>query len=293
MNRRLFIIAAASLLASCATPRATEAPRFESDRISVTASGSGPDVLLVPGLGSSPQVWDGLIQGLPGYRYHLVQLNGFAGTPVGGNAEGAVIAPATEEIARYIRESGLNRPAIIGHSMGGTVVLGLASRHDLVSKAMVVDMLPFLGVLFGPPGTTAESVRATADALRTASLAATPEAREQTVRTNISSMVREGALRDQAIGHALASDRQVVANAYHELIVTDLRPQLANIRVPLTVLYVPAPAVPITPEQWDALYMASYAPVPQVQLKRIPDSLHFIMYDQPQRFAQEVKAFLG
>jgi pimeloyl-ACP methyl ester carboxylesterase len=29
-----------------------------------------------------------------------------------------------------------------------------------------------------------------------------------------------------------------------------------------------------------------------VTLKRIPDSAHFIMWDQPQRFEEEVKTFL-
>jgi pimeloyl-ACP methyl ester carboxylesterase len=60
-------------------------------------------------------------RGQPGRRYHVVQLNGFAGLPVGGAAQGPVAAPAAEEIARYIREAGLKKPAVIGHSMGGTM----------------------------------------------------------------------------------------------------------------------------------------------------------------------------
>jgi pimeloyl-ACP methyl ester carboxylesterase len=176
--------------------------------------------------------------------------------------------------------------------MGGSVVLGIAGRHDVAGKAMVVDMLPFLGILFGPPGTTAESVRPTADAFVAASLAASAEARQRTVAANIATMVKEGSLRDQALADALASDRQVTASAYRELIVTDLRPQLPNISLPVTVLYVQTPNVPLTAEQFDALYQASYASLRTAKLKRIDDSLHFIMHDQPQRFAEEVSAFL-
>ena len=280
------------MLAGCATPGEVGAPDFRSDRITVMAQGHGPDVVLVPGMGSSPNVWADLVRAVPGYRYHLVQVSGFAGHSPAGNASGPVIAPVTEEIARYVRERRLRRPAVIGHSMGGTVALGLAARHDLVSKVMVVDMLPFLGVLFGPPGTTAESIRPTADALRSAALAATPEARRKTVEANIATMVRPGPLRDLAVADALASDRQTTANAYHELIATDLRPELPNIRVPVTVLHVKTPGVPLNEAQFDALYRAQYAAAPQVKIQRIPDSLHFIMYDQPQAFHAAVRTYL-
>ena len=292
LKRREFVVALGLALASCAAPMAQRAPAFVSDRLSVTTVGEGADVILVPGLGSSPEVWEGTVRSVPGYRYHLVQINGFAGHPAKGNADGMVIASAAEEIARYIKQSGLQRPAVIGHSMGGTVALSLAARHDVVSKVMVVDMLPFLGVLFGPPGTTAQSVRATADALRDQSLAATAEARQRTVEASIATMLVNDAYRPLAVRHALTSDRNVAARALNELIVTDLRPELPRIKVPVTVLYVKTPNVPLTAEQFDALYRASYAAIPQAKLERVPDSYHFIMFDQPDRFAGQVRDFL-
>jgi pimeloyl-ACP methyl ester carboxylesterase len=293
LSRRAFVSAGLLLIPACAAPKLVTATAFHSERISVETTGSGPDVILVPGLGSSPEVWAGIVRSIPGYRYHLVQLNGFAGRPAAGNASGPVIAPAAEELARYIREVRLDRPAIIGHSMGGTIALSLAARHDVASKVMVVDMLPFLGVLFGPPGTTAESVRATADALRDRGLRATPEERRSTVEASIATMVRDEALRAAPIRHALTSDRGVAARAYHELIITDLQPELSRIAAPVTVLYVKTPNVPLTEAQFDAVYAAAYAPLPRVALKRIPGSYHFIMYDAPARFENEITAFLG
>ena len=292
MKRRDFLIAASLALAGCAAPIGGRTPAFHSDRISVVTEGSGPDVLLVPGLGSSREVWGGTVRAVPGYRYHLVQLNGFAGHPASGNSSGPVIASAAEEIARYIREAGLDRPAIVGHSMGGTIAMSVAARHDLVSKLMVVDMLPFLGMLFGPPGTTAESVRPTADLLRVQALAATPEVRRRNVEASIATMVMNEGLRADPIRHALASDREVTARAFHELIVTDLRPELARIKVPVTILYVKTPNVALDEAQFDALYRASYAALPQAVLTRIPNSYHFIMYDQPDRLADEMRNFL-
>src|SRR5215210_4068912 len=116
---------------------------FAPTRFSVMVQGSGPDVILIPGLTGSREVWKGTVAAVPGYRYHLVQVAGFAGTPPRGNAQGNVVAPLAEEIARYIRSRGLRQPAIVGHSMGGTVAMMVAARHpSLAGKVMVVDMLP-------------------------------------------------------------------------------------------------------------------------------------------------------
>ena len=76
------------------------------------------------------------------------------------------------------------------------------------------------------------------------------------------------------------------------MIVTDLRPDLANIRVPLLVLYVLPQGAPLTAEQIDQYYAASYANAPNHQVRRVQDSYHFIQFDQPELFQRELRAFL-
>lgn len=277
-----------------ASAAAAQVKPFSSDRIAVTAKGSGPDVILIPGMTSSPSAWRGVAEALPGYRYHFVQVKGFAGTPPETNADGAVIAPVAEEISRYIAEQGLKKPAIVGHSMGGTVGLMLAARHgEAVSKLMVVDQLAFLGVLYGPPGATSESVRPTADKLRDGMANAPKEAFEKQIESMTQAMVQSDVQRPLVLADAKASNRRTVANAFHELIVTDLRPELAKIPVPVTVLYVNPAGVPLTDQQIDAVYLASYTGLKGVKLIRVPNSAHFIMSDNPERFRAELKEFLG
>lgn len=293
MLRRRFLGMMAACIGLLATAPAAAAG-FASDRITVVTEGSGPDVILIPGLTSSPSAWRDSAAAVPGYRYHFVQLKGFAGTPAEGNAQGAVAAPVAAEIARYIGEEKLSRPAVIGHSMGGTMALMLAARHpDAVSKVMVVDQIPFMGAMFGPPGTTSDSVRATADALRAQMAANTPAERTKRIEAMSNAMVRDEAQRKIVIAEGLASNPATSANAFHELIVTDLRPELAAIRVPVRVLYVTPAGVPLTDAQMDAVYTASYANLKGVELVRIPDSAHFIMSDNPERFRTEMKAFLA
>ena len=294
MKRREFVIAAAMFAAAgCAGPMAAGGSGFRSDRISVVTQGSGPDVVLVHGLRSSRDVWRELVAAVPGYRYHLVQMNGFAGTPAPAAASEGFLNASAVEIARYVREAGLTRPALIGHSMGGTLGMMVAARHpDLLSRLMVVDMIPFMGAMFGPPGTSAETVRPTADALSARMLAASEPALRKMMEDTIATMVKGEDRRAEAVRHGLASDNGQSAQAFHELIVTDLRPELSKVRVPMTVLYVRSPAVPLSDEQMDAVYRASFANAPQAKLTRIPDSYHFIMWDAPARFAEEVRSFL-
>ena len=266
---------------------------FASDRITVRTEGSGPDVVLIPGLNSSPRAWTSTVSAVPGYRYHLVQISGFAGQPVGGNKEGTVAAPVAEEIARYIQESNLRQPAVIGHSMGGTIGMMLASRHpEALSRLMVVDMFPYLGTMFAGPGATPAKIEAVADMIAAGTRAATPEQRTLRVNDTIAGMVNTEAMRAGAIKDSNASDPDVSSRAFRELIVTNLVPELQKITVPVTVLYVQPNSVPVPAEQFDAIYKSAYALVRKLTLKRIPDSAHFIMWDQPKRFQAEVEAFL-
>lgn len=287
MFRALFT-ATALLLASPAFAA------FQSDRITVTTEGSGSDVVLVHGLASTTRVWKGTVERVPGHRYHLVQIAGMGANPPGGNAQGALIAPVAEEIARYIREEKLGKPAVIGHSMGGTIAMMVAARHpESVGKLMVVDMSPFVGAMFGGPNATADSVRPIADAMRARSAKATPEDRERERKATITSMIDTESERAGPIEDGLASDPNAVANAFSELIVTDLRPELASIKAPTEVLYVTPKGAPFTDAQMDEMYKAAFANLDGVKLERVPNSAHFIMLDQPDVFADKVKAFLG
>lgn len=286
------------LLASLAllwAPAALAKPAdFKSDRISVEVRGSGPDVVLIPGTASSPEVWDSTVAALPGYRYHLVHVAGFAGKPAGANsATGPLLVPVADEIARYVTASGLKQPALVGHSLGGTLAMLVATRKpEAAGKVMVVDMLPFLGVLFGPPGTTAQSVEPVAAQLRAKTAASSGEERRKVAEATLATMVTSPELRAGPIAHTLSTDPALSGQALYELITTDLRPALKDLKAPLTVLWVRPPTVPLTQEQLGLVYKLSYATAPQAQLKHIPDSLHFIMFDQPEVFRKELGAFL-
>ena len=270
---------------------------FESGRFHVRVDGPEHpvgDIILIPGLSSSPHAFDLLTEELKGrYRVHRIHIQGFAGAPAQDNATGNVSAPVAEDLARYIAEQGLNKPAVIGHSMGGTIGMMLAARHpDSVGRLMVVDMIPFMGAMFGGATATPESVAPMADQIY-AGMTGSPEAQyQQQAAAAVTGMIRTESLRAGPLQDSARSDRAVSSSAYRELLVTDLRPELSRITAPTTVLYVAFDFPGMTPEMTDGIYRGSFVNLSGATLTRIDDSAHFIMLDQPARFTAEVNAFL-
>jgi pimeloyl-ACP methyl ester carboxylesterase len=212
---------------------------------------------------------------VPGYRYHLVQVGGMAGEPARANARGPIVAPLAEEIARYISSRGLRRPAIVGHSMGGTLAMMVAAqRPELAGRVMVVDMYPQASALLGG---SPERMRGLADSLR--DLAATPGG-QRLVQSLIGSFATDR-----------RSDPDVVGRAMHELSSIDLTSDLARIRAPMTVAY--AVRDERSRARTDQAFASAYRPVAGVRLVPILDSSHMIMFDQPARLHEAVREFLS
>ncbi len=299
MLRRLICLALAAAAASTlspspasATPAAAEA--FAPTRFTVTVEGKGPDVILIPGLASPRAVWDGARTALAGkYRLHLVQLNGFGGSPAGANARDGIVAGTVEELARYIEVNHLRRPAVVGHSMGGFIGLMLARDHgDRVGKLMIVDSLPFIGLLFDPSATP-ESLRPRAaamrDMLKARASAPRPTLEEAAAAAMGMSRTAEG--RTKVGGWTREADQAVVGQAMYETMMGDLRSDLPSIRTPIVMLY-PWDEATVSEAQARTLYESAYRPAPHARLVAVPHSQHFIMLDQPALFAEQLLAFL-
>ena len=282
--------------AETAAPPAVHAAQagsaFTSDRLSVEVVGEGPDVILIPGLVSSREVWRETAERLKAtHRVHLVQLAGFAGEPW-SHGDGAFVQPEVDELARYVREAGLERPAVIGHSMGGLSGLLLAQQHpEQVGRLMMVDSLPFYSAMFGPQA-TADTARPFADQFATVLLATDDAAFAQQQTATAQGLSRTPATQALMVAWSLSSDRHALAAAMRDVMTTDARPGLAAITIPVTALYAADAEGGAAASGADALWDREYAPLPGVKLVRIDASRHFIMADQPERFAEQVEAFL-
>jgi pimeloyl-ACP methyl ester carboxylesterase len=275
---------------------ATPAPAaFSSDRISVSVKGQGPDVILIPGLASSGHVWDPTVAHLAvTHRVHIVQVAGFAGTPAGSNASGPVLEPVVSAVHDYIAANHLEGAAVIGHSLGGTIAMRLAISHPGdAGRVMVVDALPYIGMMFGPQLTVA-MIQPQATMIRNQTVNGTQEAYTAGEPAQMAPLIKsKNAEAEAAVAAAVASDHRVVGQALYDDLLTDMRPDLAKITVPVSVLY-PWDETGRAPQQvLDSLYTQAFAPLPHGKVERIDGSYHFIMIDQPSVFLQKVDTFLA
>lgn len=298
---RAFAIASAVVLGVGAVAfavRAEPAPvaaqaAFASDRLSVAVIGSGPDVVLIPGFASSREVWRVEAERLRAtHRVHLVQLAGFAGEPW-SHGDGPFVQPMADELARYVREAGLVRPTVVGHSMGGMTAVLLAQQHpELVGRVMSVDSLPFFSALYGPQ-VTAEAARPFADQAAAGMLAADETSFRTQQGQSAVGLARDPATRAAMVEWSMASDRRALASAIREVMTTDLRPGLAAMTTPVWAVYAADADGGAPAAMADGLWAREYASLPGVRLIRVDGSRHFIMADQPARFAELMDQLLA
>jgi pimeloyl-[acyl-carrier protein] methyl ester esterase len=270
---------------------AAEAEQAAS-RFSVTTEGKGQDVIFIPGLASGRDVWDGAVANLGGkYRVHRLQLGGFAGEPVGTNGDQQILKGVVEQLHAYIGAHHLKRPAVVGHSMGGAIALMLAEAHpEDVGRVMIVDALPFGALMFSPNPSISDVEPQAAGFRAHIATAGDDQFRAEEVAT-MAALATGEADRKRLVESAMRSDRKVVGQAMYEILTTDARSGLPDLKVPLTIVYASGPNA--TGADAGDVFKRAYASDPNATLVPISDSRHFIMLDQPQKFDAALTDFLS
>ncbi|HUG13807.1 MAG TPA: alpha/beta hydrolase [Thermomicrobiales bacterium] len=115
------------------------------------ATGDGPPLLLIGGLGSTRKAWQPVVEALaPHYRV-LRMDNRDAGE---NDPEDAAysIEDMAGDVAGFLDALGITRAPVLGHSMGGFIALHLAlTRPDLVEKLVLVGTSSAAGAALGAP----------------------------------------------------------------------------------------------------------------------------------------------
>ena len=285
------LVAGAGLSAGGAPAWARAA--FQSRRIVVETRGDGPDLILIPGLASTSAVWSRTAARLTGRRLHLVSVRGFGDLPPAANAEGAIMGAVAGELRRYIAEAGLQRPAVIGHSMGGQLALRVAAdAPGRIGRVMTVDASPFFPALISP-GATVDDVEPIAQV----AYQAVQFLGDEGLRERGRALGLElGGAADAVFGSMgwQGGDRGVLAQALYEVMTVDLRHRLPEIAAPVTVVYGWSRDEASPRARADSLFRGAYAALPRpATFERIEGAEHMVMIDQPNRFLAAVERFLA
>ncbi|MES3020157.1 MAG: alpha/beta hydrolase [Pseudomonadota bacterium] len=275
---------------------ATEVPaeRFDSGSLLVERHGErGRPLILVPGLASGAWAWQDLLRQLKGeHVIYVVTLAGFDGrAPVAGNG----FASAEQALHDLIVTRKLASPVLVGHSMGATLSLAIAQKHPaLVGGVVAIDGLPVF------PGTEelplaqrpemAEGMRARIAAMPPASFA--PMQQQYMRGVGVIEMSKA----DDLAKLTSKSDPAAVARYMAEVLSLDLRPGLPAIKAPVLVIAPYFNADTPDPEQTEAAkktyYQSLMAGTPKLTVVSVAPARHFVMFDQAQRVADAIRAYL-
>jgi len=289
-------IAAVSVSIAAATT-ATNAPTTPTGPTTPTSFkvnivGKGQPMILIPGLASSGEVWDSTVkQFCEGSRYecHVLTLAGFAGIePIAA----PLLPTVATQLIDYINTKKMHRPIMVGHSLGGFLVLRLAIDYpDKFGRLIIVDSLPALGAV-QMPDATPEQLKSMATRMLESMKAQDKTAAAEGHKKSIASMVTQPEDVERILGWSSKSDPNTIFSAMHDLIATDLRQDIARIKSPTLVLgtwiaykdYAPRAAI-------EATYKTQYQKLSGVTIELADNARHFIMYDDPKWMFERMENF--
>ena len=259
----------------------------------VRVVGHGQPMLLIPGLTCPGAVWDDVVAHYQGqYQCHVVSLAGFGGVPAPATLPTPLLPQVRDELLAYIKAQKLQRPVVVGHSLGGFLALAMAeAAPSAVGPLVIVDSLPFLAGAQNPTA-TAESIRPQAEQMR--QMMADGQRPLAARRQSAASMVTDTARITQVARWGAASNPATVGQAVYDLYTTDLRPDLARVQQPVLVLgtWAGYKAYGATKAGTQAVFEAQFAAVPHRTIVLSENGKHFLMYDDPQLLFGQTDAFL-
>ena len=251
---------------------------------SVVKSGDGQQsIIFIPGFASSGDVWNETVDALKNdYTCYVFTMAGFAGEKPEDN-------PTFEnwktEIARYIADEKINKPIIVGHSMGGGLAMAIGSDYpDLPQSIVVVDALPCLMALTQPDFKSNPDNDCTEMINQMTDMSEEQFAEMQ--KMTASRLSTNESKHDEILTWSLKSDRHTFAKMYCDFSNTDLRESISGITAPTLILF--------------EAYFKNMKTVIEDQYKNLEDvrmeyankGLHFVMYDDTDWYLTHLKAFI-
>ncbi len=117
--------------------------RADGETVAVQIVGSGRPVVMIHGLGGSRRDWDDALQTLAAHhQVHTFDLLGH-GARAGGRTA-PTLAQMAQDVADVIAGLRLERPVLVGHSMGALVVMQYIQQHGAghLAGVCLIDQSP-------------------------------------------------------------------------------------------------------------------------------------------------------
>jgi len=114
--------------------------QVEHYMIHYQVQGAGPDVLMVHGWASSHRMWERPVRrlALAGFRAWALDLPGHGKSGSPASDRWYTVPNLTFSVSAFAERVGIQRAAVVGHSMGGAISLELASQCPQLVRALVL-----------------------------------------------------------------------------------------------------------------------------------------------------------
>lgn len=240
----------------------------------VVVKGKGDPILLFPGFGCTGEVWDDLVKALS--KTNQCHVFTFAGFGKVAPIETPWLISIKQGVLDYVKKEQLVKPILLGHSLGGTLSLWLASEQPtLFKKIIAVDALPATAALMIPNynGTAIAYDNPQSKMMLNMSDAAFAAMNAQSVPMMCKNTEKQKVL----IDWMNQVDRKTYVYGYIDMLNLDLREAIGKINIPVTVLAAANPDIATV----EKTYQSQFAKLPATKFEYAENSAHFIMFDQP------------
>lgn len=257
----------------------TKTPAQQS--FTVKVSGKGNPILLFPGFGCSGEVWAQTVERLSkNNECHTFTFAGFNNVPP---IDTPWLSTIKNDIISYVKNKKLNKPVLLGHSLGGTLSLWLAAEEKkLFKKLILVDALPASAVLM-IPGYDGKKI-AYNNPQSNYILQMTDSAFKAMNKQSVTYMCQDTEKQQTILNWMNVCDRKTYVYGYIDMLNLDLRTAIAGITVPVTVLAATFP----DKQMIEKTYAEQYKNLPATSILYADKAAHFVMYDQPEWFINNV-----
>lgn len=257
----------------------------------VKVTGRGPGIILIPGLLSAGEVWDTTVDRYKDrYTLHVLTLAGFGGpVPVGA----PFLSRVRDEAIQYARQQKLQKPVIIGHSLGGFLAFWIgATAPGLAGGIVAIDGVPFLPALANPAASV-ESTKSQAEQIKNIYASLSTEQLVMQSRMGLATMITAPADVDRALAWVAKSDGKTTGLAVAEIMATDLRNDVAAITVPTLLIGALGGAPEAMRPAMAKSYESQVSRIKSVRVVMAEKARHFIMFDDPSFLFSTLDAFLA
>lgn len=246
----------------------------QSTAFKVEVVGKGTPVLLLPGFACTGAIWDETVKELA--KNHECHVFTFAGFGNVAPIPMPWLSTIKDELIGYVKNKQLNKPTIIGHSLGGTLGFWLAAEEQyLFSKVLAIDALPCTGALMVPNYDASTMVYDNPYSKQMLNMDSTAF-RKMAVQQASFMMLNKSKI-DTVVNWMMLADRNTYVNGYIDLLKLDLREKMADIKIPVVVLAATYP----DKKAIEKTYNTQFEKMTNKTFLYADESAHFIMYDQP------------